>query len=59
MITLAQEIFINTILTNNNYSRDQKLMKLKSYLSKFKAQFNIDYTYVASQLLKDYYDKLG
>ena len=46
------------ILHNNEYLRDQKHMKLKTYLSQFKDELdahNIDYTYLASQFIKEYY----
>lgn len=62
MLTNDQQMNIAVILTNNGYSRDQKLIKLKTYLSKFKSDFDvngIEYTFLASQILKEYYDKFN
>ena len=42
----------------NKESRDQKHMELKSYLSQFKDELDvhgIDYTWLASQFIKEYY----
>lgn len=52
---------IYSILYNSEYSRDQKLIELKGYLSQFKKQLDangIDYTYMASQILTEYYAKI-
>jgi len=46
------------ILHNNGYLRDQKHMELKSYLSQFKDELDahdIDYTWLASKFIKEYY----
>ena len=46
------------ILHNSGYLRDQKHMELKSYLSQFKDELDahdIDYTWLASQFIKEYY----
>ena len=45
-------------ILHNKESRDQKHMELKSYLSQFKDELDahdIDYTYLASQFIKEYY----
>ena len=42
----------------NKESRDQKHIELKSYLSQFKDELDvhgIDYTWLASQFIKEYY----
>jgi len=46
------------ILHNSKSQRDQKTMELKSYLSQFKNELDahgIDYAYLASQFIKEYY----
>jgi len=46
------------ILHNSEYLRDQKHMELKSYLSQFKDELDahgIDYTWLASKFIKEYY----
>ncbi len=45
-------------ILHNKESRDQKHMDLKSYLSQFKDELDvhgIDYTWLASQFIKEYY----
>ena len=45
-------------ILHNKESRDQKHMELKSYLSQFKDELDvheIDYTWLASQFIKEYY----
>lgn len=49
------------ILHNSEYSREQKLMEMKLYLSHFKKIFDadgIDYTYAASMIINEYYAKI-
>ena len=51
---------IYEIMHNSEYSRDEKLMQLKSYLSKFINEldaYGIDYTYMASKILIEYYER--
>ena len=58
VFNLISKAEIYKILYNKGYLRDQKHMKLKSYLSQFKDELdahNIDYTYLASQFIKEYY----
>ncbi len=46
------------ILHDKRSQRDQKHMELKSYLSKFKDELDvhgIDYTWLTSQFIKEYY----
>jgi hypothetical protein len=62
MLTEAQKINVAVILADNAYSRDQKLIELKAYLSKFKSEFDadgIEYTFLASQILKEYYEEFN
>jgi len=45
-------------ILHNKESRDQEHMELKSYLSQFKDELDvhgIDYTWLASQFIKEYY----
>jgi len=52
---------IYRIVYDSEYSRDQKLIELKVYLSQFKKQldaYGIEYTYMASQILTEYYAKV-
>lgn len=60
MLTETQKNNVAVILADDGYSRDQKLIKLKTYLSNFKSDFDadgIEYTFLASQILKEYYDE--
>lgn len=62
MLTSYEWSYINTILENSAYSRDQKLIDIKQYLSQFKDKldaYGIDYTYLASQILKEHHEKLN
>ena len=62
MLTEAQKINIAVILSDSSYSRDGHLMEIKSYLSYFKNEFDvqgIEYTYLASQIIKEYYEVNG
>jgi hypothetical protein len=48
------------ILHNSEYSREQKIMEMKLYLSHFKKILDadgFDYTYVASNIVNEYYAK--
>lgn len=62
MLTEAQQENVAVILADNTYSRDEKLIKLKQYLSNFKDElgaYGIEYTYLASQILKEHHEKLN
>ena len=62
MLTHEQEQNISAILSDIQYSRDQKLIEIKSYLSKFKTELDangIEYTFFASQILREYYEKFN
>jgi hypothetical protein len=62
MLTEAQQENVAVILADNTYSRDEKLIKLKQYLSQFKDElgaYGIEYTYLASQILKEHHEKLN
>ena len=58
VFNLISKSEVYKILHNNGYLRDQKHMKLKSYLSQFKDELDahdIDYTWLASKFIKEYY----
>ena len=62
MLSEEQKINIAVILSDTSYSRDEHLMEIKSYLSYFKNEFDalgIEYTYLASQIIKEYYEVNG
>jgi hypothetical protein len=62
MLSEEQKINIAVILSDSSYSRDGHLMEIKSYLSYFKNEFDvqgIEYTYLASQIIKEYYEVNG
>lgn len=62
MLSEEQKINIAVILSDISYSRDEHLMEIKSYLSYFKNEFDaqgIEYTYLASQIIKEYYEVNG
>lgn len=62
MLTEAQQEHVAVILADITYSRDEKLIKLKQYLSQFKDEFDacgIEYTYLASQIFKEHHEKLN
>ncbi len=48
------------IVYNSEHSRDEKLIQLKSYLGEFIDELNaygIEYTYLASRILTEYYEQ--
>lgn len=53
---------IYEILYNSDYSREQKIIELKTYLSRYRkeilAEDGIDYTYAASIIINEYYAKI-
>jgi len=52
---------IYEILYNSEYSRDQKLMEMKLYLSEYKKILDaqgIEYTYAATSIINDYYAQI-
>lgn len=62
MLTEEQKINITVILSDRSYSRDEMLIELKHYLSHFKSEFDangIEYTFLASQILKEHYEELN
>lgn len=62
MLTEEQKINIAVILSDVSYSRDEMLIELKHYLSHFKSEFDangIEYTFLASQILKEHYEELN
>lgn len=62
MLSEEQKINIAVILADQSYSRDEHLMEVKLYLSYFKNEFDahgIEYTYLASQIIKEYYEVNG
>lgn len=62
MLTEEQKINIAVILSDRSYSRDEMLIELKHYLSHFKSELDangIEYTFLASQILKEHYEELN
>lgn len=54
------KIEVNNILNNTRFPREVKLMKLKNVLSEIKDDLessNLEYTYLASLILKEYYGR--